>query len=92
VFRIIDAMRPIARAHEASVARVALAWLLHQSAVTSVIIGAKTREQLVDNLASSELKLSSEELAALNAVSALPPEYPGWMLERFAGDRLASIK
>ena len=92
VFRIIDAMRPIARAHEASVARVALAWLLHQSAVTSVIIGAKTREQLVDNLASSELKLSSEELTALNAVSALPPEYPGWMLERFAGDRLASIK
>lgn len=86
-FNVIDVMRPIAQAHGASVARVALAWLLHQSAVTSVIIGAKTREQLLDNLAAAELKLSPEELTALDPVSALPPEYPGWMLERQSADR-----
>jgi aryl-alcohol dehydrogenase-like predicted oxidoreductase len=91
-FRIIDAMRPIAEAHAASIARVALAWLLHQPAVTSVIIGAKTREQLGDNLAASELKLTTEELAALDAVSALTPEYPGWMLERMASQRVSMIK
>jgi aryl-alcohol dehydrogenase-like predicted oxidoreductase len=91
-FRIIDAARPIAQAHDASVARVALAWLLHQSAVTSVIVGAKTREQLLDNLGAADLELSADELAALGAVSALPPEYPGWMLERMSADRLAMIK
>ena len=91
-FRIIDAMRPIAEAHDASIARVALAWLLHQPAVTSVIIGAKTREQLGDNLAASELKLAAGELAALEVVSALPPEYPGWMLERMGNQRLSMLK
>ncbi len=91
-FRIIDAARPIAEAHDASIARVALAWLLHQPAVTSVIIGAKTREQLLDNLASVDLALTSQELATLGAVSALPPEYPGWMLERMSADRAAMIK
>jgi aryl-alcohol dehydrogenase-like predicted oxidoreductase len=90
-FRIIDVMRPIAQAHSSSVARVALAWLLHQSAVTSVIIGAKTREQLIDNLGAAKLTLAAEELGALDAASALPPEYPGWMLERQAAGRKASI-
>jgi aryl-alcohol dehydrogenase-like predicted oxidoreductase len=91
-FNIVDAMRPIAQAHEASVARVALAWLLHQPHVTSVIIGAKTKDQLVDNVAAADLKLKPEELATLNKVSALPSEYPGWMLERQGADRLASVK
>lgn len=91
-FRIIDAMRPVAQAHDASVARVALAWLLHQPAVTSVIIGAKTREQLHDNLAAVDLKLTADELAALEAVSALPAEYPGWMLERMTTERAAMVK
>jgi aryl-alcohol dehydrogenase-like predicted oxidoreductase len=85
-------MRPIAQAHTTSVARVALAWLLHQAAVTAVIIGARTNEQLVDNLGASELKLSSADLDALNKASALPPEYPGWMLERQTADRAAVIK
>jgi aryl-alcohol dehydrogenase-like predicted oxidoreductase len=80
-FNIIDTMRPIANAHGVSVARVALAWLVHQPHVTSVIIGARTREQLADNLAAAELKLSAAELETLGKVSALPPEYPGWMLE-----------
>jgi aryl-alcohol dehydrogenase-like predicted oxidoreductase len=90
-YDIIDAMRPIAKAHEASVARVALAWLIHQPHVTSVIIGAKTREQVVDNLAATELKLTAQELETLKQVSALPQEYPGWMLEFQGRDRGAAL-
>ncbi|MGF1465461.1 MAG: aldo/keto reductase [Sandaracinaceae bacterium] len=78
-FDTVDAMRPIAEAHGCSVARVAQAWLLHQPAVTSIIIGAKTNEQLDDNLKAVELPLTDEPLEALDEVSALPPEYPGWM-------------
>ena len=78
----IDAMRPIAQARGVSVAQIALAWLLHQPQVTSVIVGAKRPEQLADNIAATEVTLNAEELAALDAVSRLPPEYPGWMLER----------
>ncbi|XXD10553.1 aldo/keto reductase [Klebsiella sp. R445] len=81
-FDCIDVMREIAGAKGVSVAQVALAWLLHQPAVSSVIIGAKRREQLADNLAAVDIRLSQEELAQLDAVSALPREYPGWMLER----------
>lgn len=91
-FRIIDVMRPIAERHGASVAGVALAWLLHQSAVTSVIVGAKTREQLLDNMAATAVKLTPEDLATLNQVSAITPEYPGWMLERMASDRLNTLR
>ena len=79
---VIAAMRPIAEAKGVSVAQVALAWLLHRPVVTSVIVGAKRIEQLQDNIRSTEVALSAEDLAALDAVSALPPEYPGWMLER----------
>ncbi len=74
------------------VAQIALAWLLHQSAVSSVIIGAKRPEQLADNLAAVDIQLSEVELAQLDAVSALPREYPGWMLERqgeYRRDQLA---
>jgi aryl-alcohol dehydrogenase-like predicted oxidoreductase len=78
----IDVMRPIAEAHEVSVARVALAWLLHQPQVTSVIVGAKRPDQLADNLAATALTLSPAELAQINDASALAPEYPGWMFER----------
>ncbi|HSD75567.1 MAG TPA: aldo/keto reductase [Steroidobacteraceae bacterium] len=90
-FTIVDCMRPIARRHEVSVARVALAWLLHQVHVTSIIIGVRSREQLLDNLAATELRLNAEELAALDKVSALTPEYPGWMLDRLSADRLAVL-
>jgi aryl-alcohol dehydrogenase-like predicted oxidoreductase len=92
VFDIIDVMKPIANAHDSSVARVALAWLLHQPHVTSVIIGAKSRSQLDDNLAAADLELTAEELAALDKVSALQPEYPGWMLDRLGADRANSLK
>ncbi len=78
----IDAMRPIAKARGVSVAQIALAWLLHQPQVTSVIVGAKRPEQLADNLAATQVALSAEELSQLEAASRLPPEYPGWMFER----------
>jgi len=86
-FRCVDAMRPIAQAHGVSVARVALAWLLHRPAVASVIIGAKTTDQLSDNIAATDLRLSDSELASLEEASRLPPEYPGWMFDRQNRDR-----
>jgi aryl-alcohol dehydrogenase-like predicted oxidoreductase len=89
-FRIVEAMRPIAAAHGVSVARVALAWVLCQPGITSVIIGAKSAEQLTDNLAAGELRLTDDELRTLNEVSTLPREYPGWMFERQLADRLPS--
>jgi len=90
-FAIIDVMRPIAAAHGVSVAQIALAWLLHQPHVTSVIIGARTREQLLDNIGATGVELSATERDQLDKVSALPAEYPGWMLERLSADRLASL-
>ena len=78
-YDIIDVMREVATAHEVSVAQVALAWLLHQTAVTSVIIGAKRLDQLDDNLGSVDMTLTDAELERLNTVSALPSEYPSWM-------------
>jgi aryl-alcohol dehydrogenase-like predicted oxidoreductase len=90
-WKIIDVMAPIAKVHECSPARVALAWLLAKPVVTSVIIGAKRRDQLQDNLASVELKLSPDEIRQLDEVSTLPPEYPGWMLPFQGADRLEPI-
>src|SRR5690606_34070555 len=81
VFDCVDVMRGIAEAKGVSVARIALAWLLHQPVVTSVILGARSVEQLEDNLAATEVQLTETELEELNQVSALPPEYPGWMIE-----------
>ncbi|MDD5175313.1 MAG: aldo/keto reductase [Sterolibacterium sp.] len=79
-FRCIDAMRVIAQHHQASVAQVALAWLLSRPQVSTVVVGARTPDQLADNLGATHLELSAEELTALDQVSALPSEYPGWML------------
>ena len=79
--KVVEAMRPIAAAHGRSVAQVALAWLLHQPVVTSVIMGAKRPDQLADNLSTADLFLSAGELEALDDASALPAEYPGWMFE-----------
>jgi aryl-alcohol dehydrogenase-like predicted oxidoreductase len=86
-FDIIDVMRPMAETKGASVAQIALAWLLHQPVVSSVIIGAKKPEQLEDNLKATAVRLQPEELAQLNEVSKPAPEYPGWMLERQSADR-----
>ena len=87
-WRILDVIAPIAKAHNCSAARVSLAWLLAKPVVTSIILGAKRPEQLQDNLAAMDLKLSPDELRQLDAVSALPPEYPGWMLSTQSANRL----
>ncbi|MEP6723844.1 MAG: aldo/keto reductase, partial [Variovorax sp.] len=87
----VDAMRPIAQAHGVSVAQIALAWLLHQPQVTSVIVGAKRPEQLADNMAATRVVLGAPELQQLDDASRLPAEYPGWMLERQGGNRRLQV-
>jgi aryl-alcohol dehydrogenase-like predicted oxidoreductase len=87
-WKILDAMAPIAKAHNCSPARISLAWLLTKPVVTSVIIGAKRIDQLQDNIAAVDLKLSEQEIKVLDEVSALPPEYPGWMLPVQDANRL----
>lgn len=86
-YDIVEKLEPMAKEKGATVAQLALAWLLHQPAVTSVIIGAKKEEQLDDNLKSVDITFTDEELKALDEVSQLPAEYPNWMLERTGGDR-----
>lgn len=76
--RALDAAERIAAARGVSLARIALAWTLAQPGVTSVIIGASSLRQLDDNLAAATLKLDADELAALDAATALPPVYPAW--------------
>jgi aryl-alcohol dehydrogenase-like predicted oxidoreductase len=90
-WRVLDVMRPIAADHLVSVAQVALSWLLARPHVTSVIIGAKNQEQLLDNIAATELELSAEQLKAISDASALPSEYPQWMLARQSADRVAQV-
>ncbi|HEY9759911.1 MAG TPA: aldo/keto reductase [Oculatellaceae cyanobacterium] len=87
-WKILDVMRPIAEEHDCSPARIALAWLLAKPVVTSVIIGAKNLKQLEDNCDSVHVKLSSEQMAALDEISTLPLEYPGWMIPFQSADRL----
>ncbi|MFJ1311396.1 aldo/keto reductase [Agrobacterium sp. P15N1-A] len=75
-------MKRIAAAKGCSMAQVAIAWLLHQPVVTSVIVGAKRVDQLTDNIAATSVVLEPSDLAELDAVTALPAEYPGWILAR----------
>jgi aryl-alcohol dehydrogenase-like predicted oxidoreductase len=90
-WNVLDVLAPIAAAHGCSAARVSLAWLLSKDVVTSVILGAKRLSQLEDNLAAADLTLTADELKRLDEVSALPPEYPGWMLATQGGDRLGPV-
>jgi aryl-alcohol dehydrogenase-like predicted oxidoreductase len=87
-WRILDVMAPIAKARGCSPARLSLAWLLAKPVVTSVIIGAKRVDQLRDNLASVGLTLTQDEIDQLDRISALPREYPGWVLPFQGADRL----
>jgi aryl-alcohol dehydrogenase-like predicted oxidoreductase len=85
-FTILASMRGIADRYQVSVSRVALAWVLAQETVTSVIIGARSPDQLTDNLGAVDLKLSSDDLHVLDEASRLTPEYPAWM-ESLPSDR-----
>ncbi len=81
-YKCIDAMKAIGDAKGVSVARIALAYVLQKPFVMSVIIGAKTVEQLDDNIAATAVTFTPDEMKTLDDVSALPPEYPGWMVSR----------
>jgi aryl-alcohol dehydrogenase-like predicted oxidoreductase len=84
-FAILDVLQRMSADRGVSVAQLAVAWLLHRTGVNSVIVGARTEEQLKANLAAATIKLSKGEMAALNDVSALAPEYPNyvpWMRTR----------
>ncbi len=78
-FDILDVAKEIADRQGVSVAQIALAWILANSAVTSVIIGARKPAQLEDNLKAIDVKLSAEDMKALDEVSKLTTEYPAWM-------------
>jgi aryl-alcohol dehydrogenase-like predicted oxidoreductase len=81
-YDLVDVMADIAKTHQASVAQIALAWVRQQKGVTSTIIGAKTIDQLHDNIASTKIQLTASDFAKIDAVSPLPMQYPGWMVER----------
>ncbi len=78
---VLGALRKVSEATHLSVARLALAWQLTRPFVTSIIIGAKRQDQLLDNLAAVDVLISPEHLAILDEASALPAEYPGWMVD-----------
>jgi aryl-alcohol dehydrogenase-like predicted oxidoreductase len=90
-WRILDVLCPITQAHNTGVATIALAWVLTKQFVTSVIIGAKRIDQLEQNLAAVDVQLTQEEIKRLDEVSALPPEYPGWMVPFQNVNRLADV-
>jgi aryl-alcohol dehydrogenase-like predicted oxidoreductase len=79
-FALVDAMRPMAEARDVSIAAIAIAWLLHQDVVSSVIVGARRPDQLAQNLAASDIELTAAELAALDRLGAPEPEYPAWAI------------
>ena len=78
-FNVVDKLMEIAESKNASVAQIALAWLLHKQGVTSVIIGVRKEEQLIDNLGAADIILSDDEIKQLDEVSALKPEYPQYL-------------
>jgi aryl-alcohol dehydrogenase-like predicted oxidoreductase len=88
-FAALEALRPFATARGIPVAQMALAWLLHRPAVTSVIFGARRPEQVTDNIGAAMIDLTPEEIAALDKVNALRTEYPAWKQRLFAKRRAA---
>ncbi|WP_376097786.1 aldo/keto reductase [Roseomonas sp. CCTCC AB2023176] len=86
-FAVVERMREIAAGHGASVAQVAIAWLLAKPGVTSVLLGASKPHQLADNLGAAEVRLTAEEVAALDAITTPPEVYPNWFIERLVDAR-----
>jgi aryl-alcohol dehydrogenase-like predicted oxidoreductase len=90
-FHIIDALEIISEARNASIAQVAINWLLRRPGVTSVVLGARTIEQLEDNLHSISWELTNEEMETLNRVSARPLPYPYWQQQKVNMARLRYV-
>jgi aryl-alcohol dehydrogenase-like predicted oxidoreductase len=89
LYDTVDTLVDIGQAHEVSAAQVALAWLLRKPAVTTLVIGARTAEQLADNLAAADLVLSDDEMDRLDKVSEPPLLYPYWHQANTSSDRLS---
>ena len=89
-FNIVDKLKEIAESKNASVAQIALAWLLHKQGVTSIILGARKEEQLIDNLGAADIILNDEEVKQLDEVSAIKPEYPQYFPPMERGQNLFS--
>jgi aryl-alcohol dehydrogenase-like predicted oxidoreductase len=81
-FKLVDRLREIGKAHDASVAQIALAWLLAKPVVASIIIGASKMSQLQDNLGALKVQLTEAELKQLDEMTAPPVQYPNWFSER----------
>lgn len=90
-YGVLDAIRPIAEAHGASVAQISLAWLLQRKVVSSVLVGAKRMDQLEDNLKAVDIALSQADIEVIDTASQLPGQYPGWMLDFMGGARAAQL-
>jgi aryl-alcohol dehydrogenase-like predicted oxidoreductase len=88
VYDIVDALVEIAEEHGGSPAQVALAWTLGRPGVASIVVGARTDEQLADNLGAADLVLGDDERARLDELSAPPLLYPYWHQAKTANDRL----
>jgi aryl-alcohol dehydrogenase-like predicted oxidoreductase len=86
-FDIVDELEKIADNHKATITQTALNYLLRKPGVTSVIVGAKTKEQLMDNLKAAAWEMTADEVARLDELSKPPRAYPYWMLERLSQDR-----
>jgi len=86
-FDVLDVLFPMAEQKGFSVAQLALAWLLHQPVVSSIIIGATKMAQLQDNLKAIEVKFTPEELKKLDTISQLPVEYPKNVVDVMTADR-----
>jgi len=86
-FDIVDELEKTARNHEATITQSALNYLLRKPGVTSVIIGARNKEQLTDNLKTVDWEMTAQEVARLDELSKPPRVYPYWMLERMLQDR-----
>lgn len=88
-YRVIDELVSVAEAQGAPPAQVALAWLLAKPGVSSVIVGARTEEQVAQTLGAADLKLSADQLARLGSVSSAPFPYPFWHQAKTVRDRLS---
>jgi aryl-alcohol dehydrogenase-like predicted oxidoreductase len=87
LYRIVDVLTAIARERNVSAAQVALNWVMHKPGVGTVIVGARNEEQLRDNLAAAGWRLTNEEMARLDEVSATPEPYPYWHQHKFGVER-----
>jgi aryl-alcohol dehydrogenase-like predicted oxidoreductase len=90
-YAIIDVLDRLAAAKGVTVAQLAIAWLLHQPSVASVLLGVKRLDQLEDNLGAVTITLAADELQMLDEASKLPAEYPGWMLAMWSHDRVKQL-